>query len=187
LQPRYAFDAQYLQRLAQGDAEVEHHFARYFGDLIRLKARARLRSQTGADDVCQETLLRVLRNVRKGGVEHPERLGAYVNTVSNHVLLELFRRDKRDSPMPEDEPIASADISAEAELVLRERQNLVREALEELSPKERELLRRVVLEEQDKDRICKEMGVTREYLRVLVHRAMEKLRAVLTKKRAAGM
>jgi RNA polymerase sigma-70 factor (ECF subfamily) len=60
----------------------------------------------------------------------------------------------------------------------------VRRALSELSPKDRELLQRIFLDEEDKDAVCEEFGVTREYLRVLLHRARGRLRTALHRGRA---
>ncbi|MBZ5632061.1 MAG: sigma-70 family RNA polymerase sigma factor [Acidobacteriia bacterium] len=184
---RFSFDADYVRRLSEGDAETEDHFARYFGDLIRIKASARLRSGHGADDIRQETLLRVLRTLRKGAIEHPERLGAYVNTVCNNVMLETFRRDKRLTELPEGE-IPSGQAGAESGLLSDERRDLVRRALNELPAKDRELLQRIFLDEHDKDVVCEEFRVSREYLRVLLHRARIRLRTALHqgRGRAAG-
>ncbi len=182
MQPRFPFDAGYLQRLKAGDPATEEHFARYFGELIRIKAASRLRSPTGADDVRQETLLRVLRNLRQGTIEHPERLGAYVNTVSNHVIQETFRRNRRTGDLPEGAgEIPSGETSAESDLLQEERSGLVKRALAELSEKDRELLQRIFLDNEDKGAVCKEFSVTREYLRVLLHRARSRLRVVLSR------
>jgi RNA polymerase sigma-70 factor (ECF subfamily) len=66
------------------------HFASYFGDLLYLKLRVRLRSIELIEDICQETLTRVLEILREGpGVERPERFGAFVNGVCNNVMREL--------------------------------------------------------------------------------------------------
>jgi RNA polymerase sigma-70 factor (ECF subfamily) len=183
---RFSFDADYVRRLREGDGATEEHFAAYFGDLIRIKAVARLRSVHAADDVRQETLLRVLRNLRQGVIEHPERLGAYVNTVSNHVMQEMFRRDRRAGELPDEAgEIPSGQASAETGLLQDERTDLVRRALSELAVKDRELLQRIFLDEEDKDAVCEEFGVTREYLRVLLHRARSRLRTALNRGRAA--
>src|SRR5262249_55284169 len=150
-----------------GDSATEDHFAQYFGDLIRIKATVRLRSAQLADDVRQETLLRVLRNARNRTIEHPERLGAYVNMVSNHVMSELLRRERRLSPMPEQaEELSSVDASAESDLIRDQRRAMVTRALGDLAPKDRELLKRIFLDEQDKAKVCQEFKVTRDYLRV---------------------
>ncbi len=91
----HSFDEEYLRRLAAGDAAVERHFSSYFGELLSLKLRVRIRSYQLIEDIRQETLLRVLQTVRKKGVEHPERFGAFVSAVCNNVLLELVRGEMR--------------------------------------------------------------------------------------------
>ena len=47
----------------------------------------------------------------------------------------------------------------------------VSEVLDGLSERDRKLIREVLMGERDKDEICQELGVDRQYLRVLVHRA----------------
>ncbi len=186
MQRRFSFDADYIRRLREGDGATEEHFAKYFGDLIRIKAVARLRSVHVADDVRQETLLRVLRSLRQGLIEHPECLGAYVNTISNHVMQEMFRRDRRFGEFPQEAgEIPSRQASAELGLLQDERTNLVKRALNELSAKDRALLQRIFLDEDNKDTVCEEFNVTREYLRVLLHRARSRLRTALNRGRAA--
>lgn len=187
MEPRFSFDADYVQRLREDDDATTEHFARYFGDLIRIKALSRLRSRHVAEDVQQETLLRVLRNLRRGLIEHPERLGAYVNTVSNHVMQEMFRRESRLGQFPADAgEISSGQASVETGLLEDERTNLVKRALGELADKDRELLQRIFLDEDDKDLVCQEFNVTREYLRVLLHRARSRLRTALSRGRASA-
>src|SRR5260221_13378068 len=88
-------DEDYLRRLAEGAPAVEHHFGSYFGDLLLLKARTRIRSPQLVEDIRQETLLRVLRIVRNAGAKHPERVGAFVCAVCNNVMMELARGEMR--------------------------------------------------------------------------------------------
>src|SRR6185503_16714170 len=99
--------------------------------------------------------------------------------------LELFRRDSRWDQLPENsaEP-ASGEAGAEAGMVDEERRVLVRQTLNELPARDRELLQRIFLNEEDRDAVCQEFGVTRESLRVLLHRARGRLRSSIRK--AAG-
>lgn len=177
MEGRHLFDADYLKRLREGEGTTERHFAGYFGALIRIKAsKAGPQSARASDDICQETLLRVLESVRQGKVEHPERLGAYVLAVCQNVIRESFRGDRRFVQLPDEtDRVPSPEVSAEADLLEEERKGLMRRALAELSGKDRELLAKICLD-QDKDSICKDFGVTREYLRVLLHRARIRLR-----------
>jgi RNA polymerase sigma-70 factor (ECF subfamily) len=113
------------------------------------------------------------------GIREPERLGAFVNSVCNNVVLEFLRSDKRHRPA-EDEPDARPEAKPsdpEAELMSQETKELVRRILEELPLRDRQILRALFLEERDKDEICAEFGVDRGYLRVLLHRAKNQFRA----------
>lgn len=180
---RQAFDQEYVTRLTRGDAAIERHFALYFGDLLLIKLRARIRSPQLVEDARQETLLRVLNVLRnKGGIEHPERLGAFVNSVCENVMRELFRSDGRFQQMPENtpEPVDEA-ASADSGFVTAERKAAVRQVLGNLGDTDRRILRLLFLEERDKDEICRELRIDRDYLRVRVHRALARCRAAIQK------
>jgi RNA polymerase sigma-70 factor (ECF subfamily) len=81
-EPRHEFDRAYVDRLAAGDPETERHFTQYFGELLSIKLRSRLRSPALIEDAKQETFLRVLNTLRQmGGIQSPGGFGAFVNTV----------------------------------------------------------------------------------------------------------
>ena len=177
---RQSFDEQYVRKLTEGDPEVERHFSLYFGDLLLIKLRFRVRSPQLIEDARQETFSRVLTTLRrKGGLNNPERLGAFVNSVCDNVVLEMFRSEGRSFPMADDgrEP-ADSRVDTEGELVSQERKKQVLRVLEEHPKKDRDLLRMVFLEERDKTEVCREFNVDREYLRVLLHRAKARFRKV---------
>jgi RNA polymerase sigma-70 factor (ECF subfamily) len=176
--PRHEFDRAYLERLIAEDPETERHFAAYFGELLTLKLRSRLRSPALADDARQETLLRVLTALKtKKALATPEALGAFVNGVCNNVLLELYRSGSRTTPLEDDnDPPDERQRSAETTRVDAADQARVRTALASLPDRERDLLRALFFEERDKDSICRDFNIDRNYLRVLVHRAKSHFR-----------
>ncbi len=182
------FDSEYVTRLAARDPETERHFADYFGPLMLAKLRKHLRSPEAAEDGRQETLMRVLTTIRRdGGLRNPERLAAYVHGICKNVVHEFQRAQQRYLQADENAP-EQADYrpDPESEFVSGERRRLVRAVLEDLKPKDRELLRAIVLEEREKAAVCREMGVDAGYLRVLLHRARGRFKAVLLEKRAAA-
>lgn len=171
----FAFDASYVDKLRVGDAHIEGHFVNYFSELIRLKLRSRLNSKEAIEDVRQETFMRVLTLLRgKGGLRQPDRLGPFVNSVCNHVLFEHYRSQKRTEASIDDEveaTIAGREPSALSLLEAKDTEQVVRQILNQLPERDRRLLQSVLLEERNKDEVCAEFGITREYLRVLLHRA----------------
>jgi RNA polymerase sigma-70 factor (ECF subfamily) len=178
-----AFDEQYLAKLRAGDPETERHFVSHFSNVIRMAMRYRLRSWELIDDIKQETFLRVLNFLRSDrSLDHPERLGAYVHSVAINVMLELLRASTRHPPLPEDsQTFPDTNASAEDRVVTRERKEIVRDMLDQLSPKDRDILRAHFLEDTDRDEICSQFSVDRDYLRVLVHRAKLRFREVFEK------
>jgi RNA polymerase sigma-70 factor (ECF subfamily) len=185
----FDFHEEYVRHLIDGDEETERHFTSYFTDHLRMKLRSRLNSTHLIEDVRQETFLRFFKVIREPGfaIEHPERLGAFVNAICNNVLFESYRAQVRYQGVAF-EPPEQADESwqpTEA-FVNEERKARIREVLEDMPEKERRLLRGLYLEDRDKDELCKDFGVDREYLRVMLHRAKNRFRTILIKKLGAS-
>jgi RNA polymerase sigma-70 factor (ECF subfamily) len=179
----FDFDRAYFRRLQDRDGPTEDHFVAYFGDLLQIKLRSRLHTKLAIEDVRQETFARVLTAIRsEAGVREPEKLGAFVNSVCNNVLLEHFRSSSRN-PQEDDErqDVPDKAVDLHGFLVTKQTCEQVRQVLDQLSVKDRRLLRAVFLEDKDKDEVCREFGVDRDYLRVLLHRAKLNFKAVYEK------
>jgi RNA polymerase sigma-70 factor (ECF subfamily) len=183
------FDSAYYQRLRDEDPETERHFVSYFAPLLLAKLRRRLRSPALIEEVRQETFLRSFRAIRSGDVlKRPEQLGPFVHGICENTIREYLRADSRTDPMPQDPDSRPGDsVSPESELITSERKAMVRDTLERLSPRDRKLLRAVFWEERDKDEVCRELGVNRGHLRVLLHRAKIQFRAILQQKDASAI
>ena len=176
---RFDFDAAYVARLTAGDEETERHFTAYFGALLTLKLRSRLRVPALVEDAKQETFLRVLTTLRrKGGLESAGSLGAFVNTVCNNILFETYRAETRKrQTVPEDEtPLEAPAASMESVMLDADEHERVRQAVAVLPEKDRAAAASLFFEERDKDEICRSLGVDRQYLRVLLHRAKGRFR-----------
>lgn len=170
------FDTGYVERLRRGDDATERHFVQYFSELIQLKLRSRLRSAQSIQDVKQETFARVFTLLRhEGGIRHGERLGALVNSVCNNVLFEHYRASTRADPLEESQAASLLDERTDAlsTAISRETQGIVHEVLGKLGDRDQKVLRMLFVEERDKDEICTELGVDRQYMRVLLHRAKQ--------------
>jgi RNA polymerase sigma-70 factor (ECF subfamily) len=182
-----SFDEAYVERLCAGDFRTQEHFVAYFSELIQLKLRSRLRSPQAIEDVRQETFTRVFVALRGGKVRQPERLGAFVNSMCNNVLLEHYRASSRDSSLEDEdqEEFPSISVDLLGALAAKEMGVKIREILDEMPERDRRLLREVFLEERDKDEVCRSFGVDRDYLRVLLHRAKQSFKSLYLKNMAA--
>jgi RNA polymerase sigma-70 factor (ECF subfamily) len=176
------FDEDYLCALRDRDPDAENFLISHFSRPVQLKLRARLRSPELIQDACQETFLRVLRHFSSGKtLDNPTSLPGFVHSVCHNVALELLRSHTRQAQVPENAPdVADTRPGPESKFVAGKRSELVGRVLNEMNEKDRQLLRRVFLDEEDKDQVCREFQVDRNYLRVLLHRARIRFRTVLT-------
>lgn len=173
-----SFDDAYLQRLRAGERATCDHFVAYFRKLLLIKLRSRLRSPQAIEDLCQDTFARVFAKLREeGGIRNAAALGSFVNSVCNRVLWEYYRSSSRDVYL-EDNPVDPPDkrIDLDATLVTEQTREHVRKLLAQLPKKNRRILHALFIEEKHKDHVCREFGVTRDYLRVLLHRAKQSFR-----------
>lgn len=177
----FAFDEAYLCRLREGDPSTESHFVAYFSKLIQIKLRARYLSSEVVDDLKQETFARVIRTLHsEGGIRQADRLGPFVNSVCNNVLLEHYRAGVKDVPLEAGHlELPDKALNLESLAISGETQRNVRKTLSQLPERDQAILQAVFLEEMSKTEVCVKFGVGRDYLRVLLHRAKEKFRTAM--------
>jgi RNA polymerase sigma-70 factor (ECF subfamily) len=184
------FDAGYVSRLKSGDSETQRHFTAYFSNVIWLKLRGRVRARHLIDEIRQETFARVLNFLQSGKtIQYPERFGSFVLAVCNNVMLEVLRLESQQPHASgQGEEPRDERVKFEADIVTEELKRMVREVLAELSEKDRAVLRKVFLEEEDRAAIARHFNVDTDYLRVLLHRAKARFREVVKKRGfAAGL
>jgi RNA polymerase sigma-70 factor (ECF subfamily) len=177
----FTFDKSYVDRLRDGDPLTEQHFASYFGQLLDIMLRARRLPPEQAADVRQETLSRVIAVLRReNGIRQPEHFGAFVCSVCKNVLRENLRHLNKTEPLQQvhlDLPAPDKIVDIERNLISEEIKTKVRKILSDMKQRDRHLLEALFLEERNKDDLCSQFGVDRQYLRVLLYRAKERLRS----------
>lgn len=174
----FIFDKVYVDRLRDGEPSVEKHFVTYFREVLGVMLRARNLAPERIDDIRQETLTRVIASLRRdGGIRQPERFGAFVNSICKNVLRENSRDWQKIQALDGNHlELPDGSVDLERSLISEETTKKVREILADMRKRDRELLAALFLQEREKDEICREFGVDREYLRVLLHRAKRRFR-----------
>jgi RNA polymerase sigma-70 factor (ECF subfamily) len=174
------FDEFFVSRLRRGDPDAEREFYDHFSAALRIKLRS-LRPPEFAEDIRQETLLRVLRHLRSGRhLSQPDRIAGFVHGICRNVTLEMQRARGRhcqllDSVSEPADPLANH----EADLASSERDGIVREILAGLAPKYRDALRLVYLDEVDRREACLRLRISDAMLRLVLHRARTRFRMLI--------
>jgi RNA polymerase sigma-70 factor (ECF subfamily) len=174
-------------RIAGGDAQAEALLIKRVrpGLLMVLSARCPNDRELAAD-LCQETLIIVLNRLRSRSMEDPSRVAAFAAQTARQLAFDAHRRfAARKTTVDTDAVLEAADEaacetptdnSAERASV----NALVRRLVAELShDRDREILRRFYLLEQDKSEICSSFGIAPAAFDQLVFRARARLRKML--------
>lgn len=153
-------------------AELEH-----LRQALRTMALRKLGDSALAEDVAQETLLRVLNAVEQQRLDDPARIYGFVWGVANNVIAGIHRRKKR-SALAEAWTRFTARPAADAltTLVSNEEQARVQSALQGLPPADRELLRLSFYEGLSPTELAERLGEPSTRLRKRKQRALERLR-----------
>ena len=114
-----------------------------------------------------------------------------MNSICNNVLKEQYRSSGHDASLDNHDDEGEKDFPATGISVLdmlaaKQTDVEVREIVDKLPERDRRLLREVYLEERDKDEVCRDFGVDREYLRVLLHRAKQAFKSRYVKNMGNG-
>ena len=176
--------ADFVKRIGLGDIRAEEELVRrYQRGLIYLLQR-RTRDPQLALDLAQETFRIAIEKLRQSPIEQVDRVGAYLRgTALNLVIGEVRKHARRRTSADSDAVDAAADDAAgpfdhvSGEQVKR----LVRKLLDELPvPRDREILVKTYLEDQDKSAICEALGVDSAHYNRVLFRAKERFRELLT-------
>ena len=131
-------------------------------------------NESDADDVAQEGLIRLWRYCERLNAER--NMEAMAVKVAKNICVEIYRRRNTmtvtlQSGMEGDETYAGADADIEA----GETQQKIDEAMERLSPRERELLRKRHIEGHTAEEIATETGIPKSSVKSMISMARKKL------------
>jgi RNA polymerase sigma-70 factor (ECF subfamily) len=131
------------------------------------------------DDKVHDTFLIVVNSIRRGDLRQPERLMGFVRIVSRRQVatyIEQAVRRRREQTDVETAGLLIADRKRNLEqlVMVRQKADLMKSALAQLSRRDREILVRFYLHEQGEEQICREMDLSETQFRLVKSRAKEK-------------
>lgn len=136
--------------------------------------RKRLNSPQDAEDVFQDFCVKVLRNY--GSIKSSERLDAWLGITLRHTLTDHYRRQATRNRGTEAYVIEAKVLGLEAGDVDEPACSCVAAAIQKLEPAQAKLLTRLDLDDEPRDAIAADLGVSLNALGVRVHRSRAALK-----------
>lgn len=161
-------ESELVERACRGDEDAFARLVRSSGPAAIAAARRITRDAALAEDAAQEAFLRAFRALPR--YRHQASFTAWVRTIAVHAAIDLVRRRRPESPLPE----RAARLGEEKRL---EDLDLLRRALAALSPRDRAILLAREMEGLADQAIADRLGMTVTSVRVRAHRARRRLSA----------
>ena len=181
-------DVDIVQRLASGDPAARNRLATHYAGILRAVAHTRApgRSRHFLEDVVNETLVRVLAAVQGDQIRDRAHFASFCIGVCERVVRELGRKEGQFPPDGDRGAEGRAPDNPEAEAARNQALAAAEEALASLPGRDRAVFEQVLLREEDKDQVCRQYGISRPHLRVLLHRARERFTEAFEQRMARG-
>ncbi len=177
--------AELVARIQAGDGRGEGELAERFGRGIGIVLRRTLGARAEVEDLSQETLFLALRKIRAGELREPRKLPGFLSGLARNLALGHLRREARhrdDRGSETVERLEQGGRTPLGTLLARERASLVRRVLGELkNPRDRQMLFRFYIAEEDKQRICEDLDLSSLHFNRVLHRARQRYRKLYEK------
>jgi RNA polymerase sigma-70 factor (ECF subfamily) len=165
-------------------ADPVSHLAAVYRDFPGLRALIlrRVRDPEVAADILQDAAVTTLEKLRTGEIAHPENLGGYIYRVALNHLRNHRRKDRSalSSADALDELPASENDADWERVGDRQWAAAARRMLEEMPvPRDREVLVRFYLDDEDREKICGELGLSEEHFNRVIFRARNRFRELV--------
>jgi RNA polymerase sigma-70 factor, ECF subfamily len=174
-----AHSGELVARILAGEKAAESELVqRYSRGVLIILCRA-TGDQSLSEDLSQETFRLTLEKIRGGEVREPEKLSGFICSLARNLATDHYRRSRRSEQVDDPEAVEMVAATAPTQLdrVLQaEKSKHVRQLLSELSERDREILRRFYIEEEDKERICADLKLSSLHFNRVLHRARERYR-----------
>lgn len=172
-----------VARILSGDTSAETELVERYRRGVSLILRRATARDAVSEDLLQDTFQLALEKIRRGELREPERLPGFICNIARNLAIDHFRQASRHLRMERDLKVDSASPPDQLQQVLAaEKASIVRKVLNELRPaRDREILYRFYIAEQDKGEICAELDLTSLHFNRVLFRARERYRELYDK------
>jgi len=172
-----------VRRIQAGDSRAEAELVELYGEGVTFLLRRWTRDRDAADDLFQETFRLAIEKIRHGEVREPDRLPGFLRSLAKNLSTYHYRRaaqrTERETPIEttwEPPDPAAGQLGA---LLQQEKIEIVRRLLAELSvERDRQILLRFYLREEDKESIRQDLGLSSAEFNVVLFRARRRYRTL---------
>lgn len=164
---------QLVRQIQDGDEPAMEQLYEIFSQGIRFYLCRQLGPQE-LDDKVHDVFVIVVQAIQRGDLRDPDRLMGFVRTVVRRQVAAYIDEAvhcRREELNLELTFLADSRRNPEQNVALRQKLDLMKSVLSELTDRDREILTRFYLNEQTQEEICQDMDLSDTQFRLLKSRA----------------
>jgi RNA polymerase sigma-70 factor (ECF subfamily) len=171
-------DVELVKLVAAGSQKAEAMLYSRFQKSLLIMLEQRTKDVARAEDLTQDTLLTVIRRLKEGGIDYPERLTSFVHQTAKYTFIGWVRKLSNQTELRESVDDVSEDRpTIDESLVVEQRRACVRKIIAEMKvPRDREILYRVYVWEQSKPLVCEALELSPQHYDRVVSRARNRFK-----------
>jgi RNA polymerase sigma-70 factor, ECF subfamily len=183
-EPQIAADL--VAQIGRGARDAEEAMVRRYGAALLYLLKRRTRDPDLALDLRQDTFRVAIEKLRSSPLDEPERLAAYLRGVALNLWIAHQRKYTRRATTADSEAVDEAADESTAGPFENVSRDQVRDAIGVLlgelgTPRDREILKRLYIDDEDKDAICAALGVDATHFNRVLFRAKQRFRELVVR------
>ena len=178
--------ADLVGRIQAGETAAGEQLVERYKRGISVIVRRCVGRRADAEDLEQETFRLAIEKIRGGELRDPDRLSGFICGLARNLAIGYLRRESRSLPAGDYDAGETAVMQAPAgqldALLEKEKAALIRQVLAEMTDRDRQVLCRFYLREEDKESICSRLQLSSLHFNRVLYRARERYRTLFEKK-----
>lgn len=170
-------------RIFQGDPSAEIELVRQYSRGVLIVLRQRCQDPLLVEDLSQDALRIVIERLRNKPLDDPSRLNAFICATARNLLIGDVRKKARRKTVTDSDIVSTAaDTSHDPfrEVGQIQTAKIVHQLIDEMgSERDRILLDRFYIKEQDKEEICADLDLTSIHFNRVLFRARRRFKELL--------
>lgn len=177
--------ADLVDRIRRGNREAEDDLVQRYRRGVSIIIRKIIQNVADEEELVQQTFMVAIENIRRGALDEPERLSGYICGIAGNLAKVHIRKSRLRSFTNIDEiaPVVDSNRNPFEQLLLKEEAEIVRQVVEELRmPRDREIITRYYLHDEEKESICASLSLTSVQFNRVIFRALDRFKELYEKR-----
>lgn len=173
-----AYEKEFIVRISQGDAAAFHAIYQYYSPRVFGKLLKVVKSKELAADILQDLFSIIWQ--KRADIDPQKSFGAYLFKISDNLVIDVFRKAKRDQQLIS--RLMSAGLESlentEEWLLRKENEAWLNKAIQSLPPQRQMVFKLCKLENRSHEEVSRLLNISRATVNNHLVKAIQNLRAL---------